>query len=326
MMSNDLRPSRRATLAGLTSFGLSALALSACGGGGSGDALRVGYQKNGLLLLAKNSGRLEKALAAEPAAKVSWLEFSAGPPLLEALGVGSIDLGSTGDAPPIFAQAGGAPLVYVGAVRLSGRAGGLLTPGGSAVQTVADLKGKRLAFTRGSSAHNQAAALLEGAGLTLDDVEQVPLAPADAAVAFAQGGIDGWIIWDPFFTVAVKEQGARVVLPGSALPPSAAFFLARQEFAQTKPEILRRALNALAEEGRWAGEHRSDVAALFAKETGLPLPLLQDTVLRDDYLLEPISPEIIARQQAVADRFARLGLIPKPVTIADAVWTGWSGA
>jgi sulfonate transport system substrate-binding protein len=312
---------RRSALFGAAALGL----LAACDAGGGGARVRIGHQRNGLLLLAKHSGRIDDALAMPPPAEVTWLEFSSGPPLLEALGVGSIDFGSTGDAPPIFAQAAGAPLLYVGAVRLSGRAGGVLTPAGSDIQGIADLKGRRLAFTRGSSAHNSAAALLEEAGLTLDDVTEVHLTPADAAAAFTQGGIDAWVIWDPYYTIALQTQEARVLTPGSALPPSAAFFLAHRDFAEAQPDVLRRTLDALAEESRWADGHRGEVAALFAQEIGLPLALMQDTVERDDFALVPVGAEIAAAQQAIADRFARLGLIPAPISIADAVWDGWAG-
>lgn len=320
MMRKAIKLNRRGAL-----WGLAAAAVSACGGGANAaPILRIGHQKNGLPLLAKESGRLETALEGEAA--VRWLEFSSGPPLLEAMSVGSIDLGYTGDAPPIFAQAAGAPIVYVGAVRLSGAAGGVLTPAGSGLTSIAELKGKRIAFTRGSSAHASAAAVLEQAGLTFADVEQIHLSPADAAAAFAQGGVDAWVIWDPFFTIALRDQGARVLEGAARLPPSAAFFLARRDFAEQSPDLLRAALDALVQESRWADANRGEVARLFARETGLPLHLLEDTVRRDDFALSPVTPEILQGQQAVADRFAALGLIPAPVRVADAVWTGWSGA
>ena len=93
------------------------LAISALGVGlpalAANRTLRIGYQKYGTLVLLKERGTLEKRLA--PAGyEVSWTEFPAGPQLLEALNVGAIDFGTTGEAPPIFAQAAGAPLVYVG--------------------------------------------------------------------------------------------------------------------------------------------------------------------------------------------------------------------
>lgn len=316
---------KRRSFLGLAGAALAASA-GACSGGAATPTIRIGHQKNGLLLLAKHSGRLEEALKAPPPAQVRWLEFSSGPPLLEALGVGSLDFGSTGDAPPIFAQAAGAPLVYVGAVKLSGAAGGVLTPANSGINSIAELRGKRVAFARGTSAHASTIALLESGGLSLADVTEVNLAPADAASAFTQGGIDAWVIWDPYFTIARQTDNARVLTAGENLPRSAAFMLARRDFAEQHGDILSRALDALVEESRWAVTHREEVALLFARETGLPIGLLRDTVQRDDFALTPMDDEIVARQQAIADRFASLNLLPRPVRISDAVWNGWKGA
>lgn len=300
--------------------------LAGCGAsstGASGPRVRIGFQKNGVLLLAKRSGRLEAALKRAPEAGLEWREFSSGPPLLEAMAVGSLDIGSTGDAPPVFAQAADAPIMYVACVPLTGAAGGVIVKANSPIQSIADLKGRRLCFTRGTSAHNAAAVLLEQAGLALNDVEHLNLAPADAAAAFAQGGMDACLIWDPYFTAALENGDARVIGTGG-LPPSHAFILAHRDFVARDPANLVRVLNGLAEEGEWANGNRGEVAALQAQETNLPLALLMKTVERDDFTVRPITTEVIAAQQAIADRFLALGLLPKAVTIADAAYTGWT--
>lgn len=322
----SLTLSRRSALLAGAGFAVS-FGLVGCGDSGSGAAkgLRVGYQKNGVFLLAKQRGAFDKVLLAGGAASVEWIEFPAGPPLLEALSVGSIDLGGTGDTPPIFAQAAGAPLRYVAVQRLSGAAGGILTPANSGITDLKGLKGRRLAFTRGSSAHNQAVVALESAGLTLADVEAVNLGPADAAAAFQQGGIDGWVIWDPYYTAAIQNQGARVLVPGASMGGGAAYVLANAKFVEANPDLLRKALSAIAAEAKWAEQNRGAVAEMMARETGLPLPLVQDTVQRADFAFTPMTAEVAAAQQAVADRFHRLGVIPAPIKVADATWTGWDG-
>ncbi|MFY8093764.1 MAG: aliphatic sulfonate ABC transporter substrate-binding protein [Niveispirillum sp.] len=314
----------------LTMAGLGGLALLSGCGKGQDDGrvtIRIGYQKNGVFLLAKQRGAFDQALLKAGAAKVEWVEFASGPPLLEALAVGGIDLGGTGDTPPIFAQAAGAPLLYTAVQKLSGKAGGILTPANSGLTSIADVKGRKLAFTRGSSAHNQAVVALESAGLTLDDVQLVNLGPADAAAAFAQGDIDGWVIWDPYFTLALQQNNARVLLPGGSIGNGgAAYALAHRDFAAKHPGLLSAALDALAADGLWAEQNRGAMAELMAKETGLPLDLMRDTVERADFAYTPITQDVVAAQQAVADRFHRLGVIPTPIKIADAAWTGWKGA
>lgn len=307
--------------------GAAVLTAAACGQTTpTADVVRIGYQKNGVLLLAKERGGAEAALAPAGVTKVEWVEFQSGPPLLEALAIGSIDIGSSGDTPPIFAQAGGAPIVYAGAQRLSGAAGGVLTPAGSTLTSLADLKGKKLCFTRGSSAHNSAIVALESVGLSLKDVEEVNLGPADAVAAFAQGGIDAWVIWDPYYTLAIRDQKARVLATLSELGGGQAFFFTNKTYVGAHPDIVRAVLNFLRAEGQWAEANRDAAAEIIARETNMALDLMKDTTQRADFAVGPMTPEAIALQQSVADRFAAQGVIPTPVKIADATWTGWTPA
>jgi sulfonate transport system substrate-binding protein len=257
------------------------------------------------MLVAQTRGSLVEPLKAAGITPLNWVEFPSGPPLLEAMAVGSVDLGLTGDTPPIFAQVANAPIKYVAQVRLSGKAGGIITPKNSAIQSLKDLKGKKLCFTRGSSAHNSAVIALQSVGLTLADVEAVNLGPADAAAAFAQGGIDGWVIWDPYYSLAIRDQGARVLSGLDQLGGGASFLLANAKFAEARPEDLKVLLSAIAK--------------------GLELELLKDTMKRTDFKVEPLTDDVLAAQQATVDRFAQLGIIPKKVIISDAAWRGWTG-
>ncbi|WP_298964473.1 aliphatic sulfonate ABC transporter substrate-binding protein [uncultured Methylobacterium sp.] len=282
--------------------------------------LRIGYQKGGLLAVAKQQGQVEAALD-RLGFGVSWVEFSFGPPLLEALSLGSIDFGQTGDAPPIFAQAAGGNLVYAAAQEVSGANSAILLPKGSGLRTLADLKGKRVAFAKASSAHNFTIAALEKAGLTYADIEPVTLTPADAAAAFARGSIDAWTIWDPYFAIAEAGSGVRVLTTASDVARPNNFFLAHRGFAAAQAPVLQAALDALGGVARWCAENRGEVAGLVAKATGVPLAATERAVARTDYLIGPLTPEVVAEQQRVADRFHGLGLIPKPIRVADAIWT-----
>ncbi|WP_256743146.1 aliphatic sulfonate ABC transporter substrate-binding protein, partial [Cronobacter sakazakii] len=159
------------------------------------EALRIGYQKGSVsMVLAKSHHLLEQRY---PNTKITWVEFPAGPQLLEALNVGSIDLGSTGDIPPIFAQAAGADLVYIGSEPPKPKAEVLLVAENSPIKSVADLKGHKVAFQKGSSSHNLLLRALQKAGLKFTDIQPVYLTPADARAAFTQGNVNAWAIWDP---------------------------------------------------------------------------------------------------------------------------------
>ena len=280
---------------------------------------RIGFQKSGPLLVARQNGDFERAFAPLGIA-VNWLEFTYGPPLLEALNVGSIDFGAVGDAPPIFAQAARAKLLYVAATPSRGASQAILVPQDSPLRSAAELKGRRLAFARGSSAHSLAVGAVEKAGLAWSDISPVELPPADAGAAFARGNIDAWSIWDPFFALTELQRNARVLVAGDAVEPQSSYFLANRGFTEAHPRLVAQAVTVLAGVGAWSDAHREEVARLGAEATGLPIEAMRRAAARAAFEVAPLSEAVIAQQQRVADRFHRLKLIPRAVTVRDIVW------
>ncbi len=174
--------------------------------------VRIGFQKgSAILLLARKQQVVETRLKALGVPSVKCVEFQFGPPMLEALGAGVIDLGSVGDTPPIFAQAGGSNLVYAAATPSAQHA--VLVPKNSPLKTLADLKGKKVAFGKGSSAHNVTVKALAQAGLGFQDIVPTYLSPADATAAFNGGNIDAWVVWDPYQGLLTLFLGSRRLLP-----------------------------------------------------------------------------------------------------------------
>ena len=279
------------------------------------NRVRIGYQKNGSLVIVRQQSRLE-ALGLVP----EWVEFASGPPLLEALNAGAVDFGATGDTPPIFAQSAGADLLYVGGQPLAGANSAILVRDNGPIRTLAELKGRRLAFTKGSSAHNVALKALARAGLTTADVQVVQLQPQDAAAAFRTGAIDAWSIWDPFFAIAEADPATRVLTTAVGLAPSNSFFLASRRFATSEPAALRLVLDAINGAAAWARENPEPLAEALSKVTGVPLPIQRVAASRGTYAVQPVDEEIISRQQALADGFAALRIIPGKVDIRAAVW------
>jgi aliphatic sulfonates family ABC transporter substrate-binding protein len=281
--------------------------------------LRLGYQRSGTLLIAKQQGILEKRL--KPlGVDVKWVEFSFGPPLLEALNVGSIDYGTTGDAPPIFAQAAKARLLYVAAVEGAGSGSAILVPPGSTLQTLADLKGKRVGFARASSAHNLTIAAVEKAGLAWGDIKPVQLAPADARTAFESGALDAWTIWDPYFALAENRPGVRILASARGIAKQNAFFLGNSDYTRAHPDIVSATNEELAKLALWAEDNRDAVARVSSEATGIELAAWQRAVQRTDYRVAPLDESVLEEQQRVADRFHKLGLIPNRIAVRDIVW------
>ncbi|WP_293860276.1 sulfonate ABC transporter substrate-binding protein [uncultured Alsobacter sp.] len=309
----------QSVLAASTAFALSNASPASAQSAPAPKEVRIGYQKNGLLLIAKQQGVLEQRFKPLGIA-VKWVEFSFGPPLLEALNVGSIDYGTTGDAPPIFAQAAKANLVYVAAQEAAGSGAAILVPPNSPIQSLADLKGKRIGFAKASSAHNLTIAALEKAGIGYDEITPLYLPPADARAAFERGSLDAWTIWDPYFAIAEKQPGVRILALSRGIVAQNSYFLANGDFTRKHPQVVAAVNDELARIARWAEAHRDDVAAVQAAATGLDLDSWKRAIARSEFAIGPLTPSVIAEQQRVADRFHKLGLIPNPISVRDIVW------
>ncbi|AWB43020.1 aliphatic sulfonate ABC transporter substrate-binding protein [Paenibacillus sp. CAA11] len=281
--------------------------------------VRIGYQKNGPLIILKTRGTLEERL--KPlGVTVEWYEFASGPPLLESLNAGSLDLGRTGDSPPIFAQASGSSLVYVAVGKPKSSGSGILVKQGSAIKTIGDLKGKTIGFAKGSSSHYFLVEALAEAGLTPSDIKPAYLSPGDARIAFEQGKIDAWIVWDPFTADAEKAAGARMLVSGEGLTTDRDFFLASEKFAEQHEDLVKIVVEEIQKASDWANAHPAELTKLLSSILGIDEASMQLAVERREYGLDALNEEIIAEQQQIADVFYELKIIPKKVNIAERVY------
>jgi sulfonate transport system substrate-binding protein len=294
------------------------IALAGVGASYSQDkVVRIGFQKYGKLVLLKSKGTLEEKLKAA-GYKVVWTEFPSGPPLLEALNVGAIDFGNTGEAPPIFAQAAGAPIQYVAYEPPAPKGEAILVPKDSKLTSVADLRGKKVALNKGSNVHYLLLKALEKAGVKYSELEPVFLAPADARAAFERGAVDAWVIWDPFQAAAEAATGARTLTDGTGIVSNYQFYFSSKKFIETDPKIVDLVLAQLKEVDDWAKSDIHAVAQQLAPAMGLSVPVVEVALKRQAYGIKPITDSVIADQQQVADAFFALGLLPKQIKISDA--------
>ena len=317
-MTHRFSPSRRQVLATGIASGLIAtgLAAPAWAQATPGAVLRVGHQK-GWLSIIKARGTLEQRLA-PLGVKVTWTEFNAGPVQLEALNVGSIDFGDVGEAPPIFAQAAGAPLVYAGATVPRPALEAVIVPSGSAIRSVADLKGKRVAYNKGSNVHYFLVKLLEKHGLKYADVQSVFLAPADARAAFEKGAVDAWIIWDPFLAAAQKTLQARVLADANGVANNRYYYFSSRDYATRNPDVLRIAIEEINRIDTWVSHNKAAAAAELAGVLGLDKEITTLYVERVRFGTAPVTRDILAEQQEIADTFHALKLIPKKLNLLHA--------
>jgi len=282
--------------------------------------LRIGYQKGSIaLVLAKEHGLLEKRFGQTA---VKWIEFPAGPQMLEALNIGALDVGSTGDIPPLFAQAAGAELVYIGAEPAKPQAETILVRGDSPLHDVAQLKGKKIAFQKGSSSHNLVLRALNKAGLSYQDIQPVYLPPADARAAFEQGSVDAWAIWEPYASLALSQSDGRVLANGEGLGLSGPVYTARRDYAQSHGDFLQALLAELTAAEALTRSQREASLQVLTQSMGLPEAVVARYVdNRPPSPVLPIDEKIIAAQQVTADLFYANKLLPKRLNVREAVWT-----
>ncbi|EIC86214.1 sigma-54-dependent Fis family transcriptional regulator [Serratia sp. M24T3] len=281
--------------------------------------LRIGYQRFGNLGILKARQSLEQQFAGS-GISVLWSEFPAGPQLLHALSNGEIDFGTTGEVPPLFAQASDNRVLYVAWEPAAPQSVALLVANESPIVNISDLRGKRIAVNKGSNVHYLLVQILDEAGLTLDDVRVVysppkyPLTPSD------HHAVDAWMMWDPLLSDAERCGQLRVIANGSGRVNNHQFYLAHREFATHSGDLLHQLMDALVQTGRYIDANRNEAASLLSAELGLATDSLSLALARRSHQTQRMGLGIIRDQQAIADRFYALGLIARAINVRDAVW------
>lgn len=304
---------------GLSSSSVAAPEKLAQGSGGA-KIIRIGVSKFGSVLNYIYARKILEPALARQGVKLEWKEFVAGPQLMEALAVGSIDFTFTGEPPPIFAQAAGTPVVYVANERLGPAAVAVLVPRNSPLRTAADLKGKRVAITKATNSQYIVNKALRRVGLGPKDIDAVFLSPAEGRAAFDAGKVDAWSTWDPFQAAAERASGARILYDGKGIQPNNGFYLADRTYANANARILATVLKVVSATNSFASRNPRVVAEVLSPRYGLPVDVLEAVERRRQHGIQPIDARVIAGQQNVADGFYREKLLPRRVKVADAVW------
>lgn len=283
----------------------------------SEKTIRIGYQKGNTLNILKESGILDKKAEAE-GYKVEWKEFIRGGTLLEGLFTGNIDFGHAADGPAIFAQAGNKPLVYVGADLPNPEGEGVLVHKDSGIQSVQQLKGKKIGALKGGNHHYFAILAVQDAGLSVDDVEWVFFKDvAQGRTAFETNRIDAFATYDPFFAAAEIDLETVNLTEGKDFGhPNRTFYFANVDFNNKHPELVDLILDATDESDKWANENKPEVVKLVSEILGIDNDIIDRATDRRTYSVERINEEIIAAQQKQADIYYEIGLIPEEVDVS----------
>lgn len=281
--------------------------------------LRIGYQKFGNLGVLKARQSLEQCFS-QQGVSVLWSEYPAGPQLLHALQNNEIDFGTTGEVPPIFAQVGGNAVTYIAWEPPAPNSVGLVVPYDSDIQTLADLRGKRISINKGSNVHWLLLQLLEEAGIGLDEVKVVYAPPKYPLTASDYLAVDAWMMWDPLLSAAEANAELRILANGEGRVRNHQFYLARRDYVLQHDDVVQQLVESLQQTGLFIDSHREEAAGLLAQELGLELAAVERALSRRSHRTRAMAFEVIKEQQIIADRFYALGLINKPVRVRDAVW------
>lgn len=280
------------------------------------NIVRIGYQKNGPLVILKSLGTLEERLE-EEGYRVEWNLFQAGPALTEALNAGSIDFGRSGNTPPIFAQVADSSFVYVAVGNSKYEGSGILVPSNSDIQSVEDLEGKTISFAKGSSSHFLLIKALEQVGLSLSDITPAYLSPGDARIAFEQGNVDAMVVWDPYTASTELYSNGRLLINGEGLTSDRDFFIASKDFVDHEPEIVDIIIEEIQYASDWANNNHDELVKMLAPILNIEEDSIRLSIERRMYGVKHITEEIISEQQEIADLFYELKIIPEKINVDD---------
>ncbi|GAB6991122.1 aliphatic sulfonate ABC transporter substrate-binding protein [Paenibacillus pini] len=286
----------------------------------SGAPVKVNIAINGKispLSIAKEKGWFEEEFKKQNA-EVKWSEFPSGPPLLEALSAGRVDLSFLGDGAVISGIANHLPFEVISLISEGKGSVSILVPPNSPIQKIEDLKGKTVGATKGTVGHVYLIKVLKSRGLTLADVNVINLQPDDGQAAFDSGKLDAWVVWDPYATINVAAKKARVLpIDHPILAPNS--MIAHTEFAKEHPELVITYLRVFKKATDWETAHLDESAQIFSEKTKVPVDTIKTIVGKNKPILSPYTQDALDEQQLTSEVLLENGFIKNKITFKDAV-------
>ena len=277
----------------------------------------IGYQKADPVDISRARGELAKKMKAK-GYKVVFKEFQDGTALTTALKSGDIDYARVGDVPPVTAQANGLDFVYVAAGSDKVQGSGIEVKKTSGITSLADLKGKTIAYTKGTSSQYMLIQALKKAGLSTSDVKMVSMDQATAAVAFAKGTVDAWASWDPYTATAEVNNDATLLVDDTGLAKNRDFLISTKTYASKNKDVSKLLTKYLNQDMTWANNHKTQLTTMLMKMLKLKKSIVKKMVDRRTYSFGSVSDSILKEQQAIADVFYQQKIVTKKVDITDA--------
>ena len=281
--------------------------------------VRIGYQKNGTTLLLKGNGQLESRLN-DLGYTVEWAEFNTASSILEALNSGAIDFANAGDAPSIMALSKGMNFKYIASENSAPQGEGILVKDDGTINSIEQLKGKKIAYNQASIAEYLLVSALASVNLTLDDVESVILSPADANIAFENGDVDAWVVWDPYMTIS-ENKGNKILTTGEGHVELRSFYFAADKFISSDKEAVKAYVEELAKVGEVIDKDSSEAASLLEENTGIASEIWTTSLGRRSSKATYMDESALRDLQKLNDDLYRIQLITSNVeNIENYIW------
>lgn len=281
--------------------------------------VRIGYQKNGTTLLLKANGELESRLK-ELGYTVEWSEFNTGSSILEALNSGAIDFANASDAPSMMALSKGMDFKYIAGENSSPQTEGILVKNDGSIQSIEQLKGKKIAYNKASIAEYLLVSALATVNLTLDDIESVILSPADANIAFENGDVEAWVIWDPYMTVS-ESKGNQILTTAEGIVEHRSFYYASEKFIDSNKDAVVAYVEELSKVGESIDADSSKAATILEENTGIAADVWSTSLSRRSSVATYLDDSAQADLQRLNEDLYEIGLTNNPVeNIENYIW------
>lgn len=271
------------------------------------------------ILAAKEKGWFEEEFE-KVGAKVNWVEFQSGPAYFEAIATDRLDFGRVGNIPVLVGQAADIPFKEIALASSGEKGDAILVPKDSSIKSVKDLKGKKVAVAKGSSSYGLLYRALEANEINPDDVEIIQLQPDEAQPAFETGSVDAWVIWEPFQSIQVVKNGAKVLANGVDVNTSSpGFQIVRTKFAEEHPELVELYLKVTEKATRWQNENLEEAIDLYAELKDTDKEVIRQVLENSQPSNTPITEEIVEEQQKTTELLYDLGGIKKTFDASEVV-------
>ncbi|MDE3305384.1 MAG: aliphatic sulfonate ABC transporter substrate-binding protein [Lacticaseibacillus paracasei] len=287
------------------------------------ETVTIGYQKADPVDIARQHGELIKKMKAK-GYQVVFKEFSDGAALMTALKSGAIDYARVGDTPPVTAKAAGTDIALIAAGATKEYGSGILVGKNRQITNLKQLKGKTIAYQKGTAAQYLIIQALKKAGLSTNDVKLVNMDQSSASVAFAKGSVDAWVTWDPYTATAQVNQGAKLLTNGTGLAKNRDFLISTQNYAKTHTALSKLLTTYINDDMTWANNHHTQLIAMLSKTLKLSDAVIQKKVERRTYAMALVKADssIVDEENQIANTFYQEGVVTEKVDMKTTLVSG----